>query len=373
MEKELVFFSEIEGVYPNDWMNSFKTFGESLPKKEAFFSKLNNEAISDEDYEHAKHVWKEFGMSNMEEYHDVYLTADVLQLADVFEEFRKVCQKHYELDPAHYYTTPGLAWDAMLKLTEIELDLLTDVNMLQMIEKGMRGGNSNAFCRLSKANNKYMKDFDEKQPSKFITYLDANNLYGWAMSKGLPVGGFKWLKWDEAVEWEKIVESENEGCFLEVDLEYPVELYDDHNDFPLAPESLVLNGFPKLTQNLMEKKKMVLHGENLKQYFSLGMKLKKVRRVLPQLRSFYLFHVYFTVRRILFELGGIQSISALPNDPTYNQKDNKYDIPSYKRRCVEFGVDPSTDFRFTHSQNHGLGYVNIKYPNGSVFAHKKWT
>ena len=89
-----------------------------------------------------------------------------------------------------------------------------------------------------------------------------------------------------------------------------------------------------------------------------------------QLRSFYLFHVYFTVRRILYEMGGIQSISALPDDPTYNQKDNKYDVPSYKRLCAELGVDPSTDFRFTHGQNHGLGYVNIKYPNGSVFAHK---
>ena len=95
----------------------------------------------------------------------------------------------------------------MLKLTKIKLELLDDVDMLQMIERGMRGGNSNAFCRLSKANNKYMKDFDETQPSKFITYLDANNLYGWAMSKGLPIGGFRWLKIYEAVEWEKIVES----------------------------------------------------------------------------------------------------------------------------------------------------------------------
>ena len=98
--------------------------------------------------------------------------------------------------------------------------------------------------------------------------------------KGLPVGGFHWLNWDEAVRWERIVESEGYGCFLEVDLEYPAELHDWHNDFPLVPETLVLNGFPKLTQNLMEKKRMVLHGENLKQYLSLGMKLKKVWRVL---------------------------------------------------------------------------------------------
>ena len=93
----------------------------------------------------------------------------------------------------------------------------------------------------------------------------------------------------------------------------------------------------------------------------------------PQLRSFYLFHVYFTVRRILYEMGGIQSMSALPEDPTFNQKDNHYDIASYKRICAEFGVDPSSDFRVRYGQNHGLGYVNIKYPDGHDFAFKKWT
>ena len=243
-----------KGVYPYDFMESFEKFGENLPEKSDFFSKLYNCGISDKDYEHACHVWKEFEMKNMEEYHDLYLKTDVLLLADVFENFRKVCQKRYESDPAHYYTTPGLTWDAMLKLTEVELELLNDLNMLQMIERGMRGGNSNAFCRFSQANNKYVKDFDESQPSKFIiTYLDANNLYGWAMSKGLPVGGFRWLDWNEAVEWERTVETEGVGYFLEVDLEYPEEMHDEHNDFPLAPESLVLNKFPKLTQNLMEK------------------------------------------------------------------------------------------------------------------------
>ena len=119
----------------------------------------------------------------------------------------------------------------MLKITEVELELLRDVEMLLMIERGMRGVHSNAFCRFSQANNKYMKEFDENKPSKFIVYLDANNLYGWAMSKPLPVGGFKWLKWDEAIEWERIVEEEDVGCFLEIDLEYPDELHDLHNDF----------------------------------------------------------------------------------------------------------------------------------------------
>ena len=269
-----------KGVYPYEFMDSFEKFSMELPGKDAFFSRLNGCGISDEDYEHAVEVWKRFGMKNMEEYHDLYLKTDVLLLVNVFEEFRNVCECHYELHAVHYYTTPALAWDAMLEMTGVELELLTDVDMLLMVERGMRGGNSNAFCRFSQANNKFMKEFDESQPSKFLVYLDANNLYGWAMSKPLPVRGFKWLTWDEAVEWEKIVEDPGYGCFLDVDLEYPDELHDEHNDFPLAPESLTLNGFLKLTQNLRNKKRMVLHGENLKQYLSLGMKLKKVKRVL---------------------------------------------------------------------------------------------
>ena len=166
-----------KGFNPYEFMDSFEKFEEILPGKDSFFSKLNGEGIAHEDYEHACQVWKEFGMKNMGEYHDLYLKTDVLLLADVFKGFRKLCECHYELDPAHYYTTPGLAWDAMLKITGVKLELLTDVEMLMMIERGMRGGNSNAFCRFSRANNKFRKEFDESQPSKLIVFLDANNLY----------------------------------------------------------------------------------------------------------------------------------------------------------------------------------------------------
>ena len=130
-------------------MDSFETFSVELPGKDAFVSRLNGCGISDKDYEHAVEVWKRFGMSNMGEYHDLYLKTDVLLLADVFEGFQNLCECHYELDPAHYYTTPGLAWDAMLKMTGVELELLNNEEMLLVIERGMRGGNSNAFCRFS--------------------------------------------------------------------------------------------------------------------------------------------------------------------------------------------------------------------------------
>ena len=183
-----------KGVYPYEFMDNFEKFKkQSLPKKTSFFSRLKQEKISDEDFEHAQKVWKEFELKNMGDFHDLYLKTDVLLLADVIENFRKLCEKHYELDPAHFYTVPGLSWDAMRKITGIELDLFEEgqIDMLLMIEKGIKGGISNVFKRYAKANNKYMKNFDPAEKSSFIVYLDANNLYGWAMSKPLPVGGFE--------------------------------------------------------------------------------------------------------------------------------------------------------------------------------------
>ena len=270
-----------KGVYPYEFMDDFEKFKkQSLPKKTSFFSRLKPEKISDEDFDHAQKVWKEFELKNMGDFHDLYLKTDVLLLADVMENFRKLCEKHYELDPAHFFTIPGMAWDAMLKITGIELELLKDgqIEMLLMIEKGIRGGISNAFKRYAKANNKFMKNFDPELKSSFIVYLDANNLYGWAMSKPLPVGGFEWMSEKELENWEEFVEEEGVGCILEVDLEYPAELHDFHNDFPLAPEKMILGKVEKLTQNLRDKEKMVLHGKNLQLYLSLGMKLKLIRR-----------------------------------------------------------------------------------------------
>jgi len=130
----------------------------------------------------------------MGEYHDLYLMSGILLLADVFENFRKTCLEYYKLDLAHYFTSPGLSWDSMLKMTDIKLELMNDINMFQFIEKGMRGGTSYIAYRFGEANNKCMKSFDKNKPSKYITYLDANNLYCWAMSQYLSSGGFRWMK-----------------------------------------------------------------------------------------------------------------------------------------------------------------------------------
>ena len=291
-----------KGVYPYDYMDSFDKFNSPLPKKEEFYSILNNEHISDENYKHAQNVWNTFNLKNMGEYHDLYLQSDILLLTDVFENFRKTCLEYYKLDPCHYFTSPGLSWDAMLKMTDIKLELMTDVDMFQFIEKGLRGGISYIANRYGKANNKYMKDYKKDKPSKYIMDLDANNLYGWAMSQYLPTGGFKWLKQNKIdnLDLKKYDKENKKGIILEVDLEYPEKLHDLHNDYPLAPEKVkvtdnMLSNYCKkiadkynistglvykLIPTLNKKEKYVLHYRNLQLYIDLGLKLTKIHRVL---------------------------------------------------------------------------------------------
>ncbi len=159
-------------------MKSRDNFSETeLPGIENFFSKLTEEHISDEEYAHAQTVWDAFQMRDMEDYHNLYLKTDVLLLADVFETFRGVAREKYGLDPLHYITLASYTWDAMLKFTNVKLELFTEPEQLLFIEKGIRGGISVISNRYSKANNKYMSDYDPSQESKFILYLNCNSLY----------------------------------------------------------------------------------------------------------------------------------------------------------------------------------------------------
>ena len=292
-----------KGTYPYDYMDSFDRFNEqTLPTKEEFYSIMNDQHISAADYNHARKVWNTFELRNMGQYHDLYLKSDVLLLADVFENFRKTCSQFYKLDPCHYFTSPGLSWDAMLKMTKIKLELMVDIDMFQFIEKGMRGGISYIANRYGKANNVYMKKYNEKVPSKYIMYLDANNLYGWAMSQYLPTGVFRWMteKQISNLDLAKYNENSKKGLILEVDLKYPQELHDLHNDYPLAAERVCVNEnmlseyckkiatkynistglVQKLIPTLRNKEKYVLHYRNLQLYLDLGLKLTKVHRVL---------------------------------------------------------------------------------------------
>ena len=268
-----------KGVFPYDWFNSLEKLNETqLPPKEAFYSKLNNSHITDNDFEHAQKVWEHFKMTTFREYHDLYMKLDVLVLTDVFENFRSVCLKNYELNPCWYFTAPGLAWDGCLKKKGIQLELLSDINMLLMFEKGIRGRVSMISKPYAKADNQYMKGFNQEEESKFTEYLDANGLYSWAMSQPLPVGNFKWMKKSELENWREISSQEGRGCILEVDLEYPKELHNLHNDYALAPERIVMNKVEKLIPNLWDKNKYVLQHRSLKQYLEMGMILTKIHR-----------------------------------------------------------------------------------------------
>jgi len=289
-----------KGVYPYEYVTGFECFDETLlPPKEAFYSHLSREGISDADYQHAQTVWETFKCHTFGDYHDIYLRTDVLLLADVFEAFRNTSIQYYGLDPAHYFSAPGMSWDALLKMTKVELELLTDIDMHLFMEKGLRGGVCMVSKRFAKANNPQCPDYDSSKQNSWIIYLDANNLYGWAMIQPLPVGGFQWVN-PQLDEVLATPDDAPEGYVLEVDLDYPEQLHDAHSDYPLAPEAMTvpevwmsdyqltlvneLGGkfteCTKLVPNLRKKERYIVHYRNLKLYQSLGMRATKIHKAI---------------------------------------------------------------------------------------------
>ena len=273
-----------KGIYPYEYMDSWEKFNEtSLPSKEDFYSHLNMENIDDIDYRHGNNVFKSFKLENLGDY--LYVKRDTLLLADVFENFRNMCIKVYELDPPHLVSPPGLAWQACLKKTNIELELLTDYDMLLMVEKGIRGGICHSIHRYAKANNKHMQNYNKDEELSCIQYLDANNLYGWAMSKKLPVNGFKWLDSNNINKVNEDFiknydENNDKGYILEVNVKYPKRLHELHSDLPFLSERMEVNKCKKLICNLFDKKKYVAHINALKQALNHGLKLKKIHRII---------------------------------------------------------------------------------------------
>ena len=250
-------------------MCSWKEFKEPVPlTKECYYSKLNDENISDSDLVHVKNISNTFNITNLGDYHDLFVYLHVALLADVFENFRDTSINIDKLDPAYYLSAPWLSWHSCIKRTRVKLELLTDENMLLLFEKGIRGGMCNVIQKYPRANNKYMKNYDITKESIFLIYADANNFYGWAMSKQLPVDGFKYEN-DLSIFTMDFVKNYNEesdiGYLFYVDIEYPKNLRESHSDLPFLPDRMKVNKVNKLTCNQYDKYKYSIHIYALKQ------------------------------------------------------------------------------------------------------------
>ena len=212
-------------------------------------------------------------------------------LADVFENFQNMCLKIYGFGPAKFLSAPGLAWQATFKKIKVKLDLFTDIDMLLMVEKGIRGGICHSINRYARANNKYLKNFDKNKESSYIQYWDENNSYGWAMSQKHPVNYFEWIKNTSQFN-EDFIKNDNEesdeGCFVEVDIQFLEKLHESHNNLPFLPERMKLEKVEKLVANLHDKTEHVMQIRSLKQALNHELALKKVHKVIKFNRNDWL-------------------------------------------------------------------------------------
>ncbi|KAL4153040.1 hypothetical protein QTP88_000873 [Uroleucon formosanum] len=271
-----------KGVYPYEYTDEWSKLDENaLPNKAEFYSILTESAIKDEEYEHAMKVWDHFECKTIGEYSDLYLKIDVLLLADIFENFRDVCMKTYNIDPAYYYTAPGFSFDAILKYTAIKLELLSEYEMLLMFEDGIRGGHTQASMRYAKSNNEKTLDYNQANPKSWLVYQDYNNLYGWAMSQYMPYGDFKWVK-PSLDGLNDLTEDSPIGRVYEVDIVYPKKLHDRHNDLPFLPQNSIPPGSKvhKLMATFEPKKNYIVHYRNLQQALNNGLIVEKIHRVI---------------------------------------------------------------------------------------------
>ena len=290
--------------FPYEYVNSWEKLDEKkLPKKSDFYSSLTEEGITDSEYKHVCKIWEITKCKSIGDLCEFYVQTDTLLLACVMENFRDLCLKYYKLDPLHYVSLPGLTFDACLRFTGVQLELLTDVDKYLFFEKGIRGGISVISHRFAQANNEHLKSFDENKKSSYIGFFDCNGLYGWALKQPLPIRNFKWICDKKKLRNIDIstLGGDGTGYVFEVDLEYPKDLHDKHNLYPLAPERMnvskdmlspyltqLLNAYDmkhdskieKLIPNLYNKKKYIVHYRTLQLYIELGLKVTKVHRAI---------------------------------------------------------------------------------------------
>jgi hypothetical protein len=299
-----------KGLFPYAWFDTLDKFNDTeLPPREAFKSDLDGGLPTEEEYAFAKSVWEAFGCKTFKHYHDLYLWLDVLLLSDVVNSYRQKSMETYGLDPLYYASVSSYAFDCMLKVTEVELELITDPNMFLMFEKSLRGGISMAGHPYACAENKYTRfmngdeSMEERPEDNFLMYVDCNSLYASVMTEALPYGGFLWVDNPGSFNLSTMEQNPGIGYLLEVDLEVPVEYHDYLSDYPPAPENIKVTEdlmsaqqqrmqsadggarVHKLVPHLMPKYRYALHSSVLETYMKVGVQVTKVHRVIQYLRK----------------------------------------------------------------------------------------
>lgn len=295
-----------KNVYPYEYMKSLSICEEKqLPPIDEFYSSLTNETISLEDYHHAQKVFNIFKCNNLGDYTDLYVLTDTLLLADVMENLRRQTYKHFKLDPVYYTSTPAMTLDCALKYTKAEFDILDDIDKVLYIDDSIIGGYSGGHKPYASSNNPLIpENYNPFKKTSYIPYLDANNLYGTGLSGYLPYGGGEWV--DPSSEWNEefiknLSDCSDEGWFIRCDLHYPKELHNNlaHIALPLIPHHLEIDssmlsnyqreiadnlttriGGKKVVTSFFDKDNIVLHYLNLKQALNLGLKLKKIHKIM---------------------------------------------------------------------------------------------
>jgi hypothetical protein len=377
--KEQFNFMKTKNSFPHDHINSFQQFSEvSFPKKDGFYDRLHDEQISDANYRRSEQIWSTFNCRTIGDYFKLYLKSNVLLLQDIFENFRSLCLEKYRLDPAHYFTIASLSWEAMLKYSKLELEVLQDKEIIDFIKLNIRGGLLQCSKRFAKANNQYCPDYDGNKPSTFIIYLDANNLAGYAMSQRLPFSKFSWLTEAEIKvvrqNIHKFTGDDEYGYILEVDLDYPQSLHKLHNDLPFCPQKLKVplqstdskDSRSKPVLTLDNKSKYVIHYLNLQQCLENGLVLKNIHRVLKFKQCKWLepYVAYNTALRGNASNDFEKNLYKLLNNSIYGKTIEKSstDKPFYAGFSIlELSKKFIYDFHYNHMLSKYKDKINLLY------------
>lgn len=290
-----------KGVFPYSHLSSLETLKESkLPSKEHFFDDLKNEPVSVDDFHHANNVWREFKCKNLQDYLEIYLSCDVLALAQIFENYREIGLREFSLDPTYYFSAPHFSWNCMLHYTGVEIELIQDQSIWDWIRKSIRGGLTYVATRYMKANLEHLADYDVNSPRTELRYLDVRGLYSFCLRRPLPLRNYRWLTRKQIERFDINNIRQGTGYILEVDVSYPPELHSLLRDLPPLPEhkipcpskwspyqrrlaTIIGQKNPKqkkLMADLEPKKNYVVHAEHLRVCLKIGIKMEKIHRIL---------------------------------------------------------------------------------------------